>query len=166
MIYAIIGICISLYVMWCLFHKKKDIKNASFLTDKVVQEYDSFQHGLKSETMKPETIVHYGKTRFAFDETTEKIFIQTSRIPQGMAIHCADITYYEMVRDGETIAPEAVFTHPVGLSEYAGETCSDLHITVWTADGSKVVLPILESPPGISTLIFMRPRPRAKSPLC
>lgn len=109
----------------------------------------TFQDDLKAAALRPAQIVHYGKIRFAYDEAKGRVFIQTGRVPNGQALDSAEIDSFEIFRDGEIIASQAILPDPAELSEYAGgEACRNLHIVIQTRVGSKIILPIIDSPPG------------------
>lgn len=67
-------------------------------------ENPSFKEKLKSGKMNPDKNIMYGQNQFARDSVKKRIFVQSTKMPDGILVKYKDILSFELIRDGETIA--------------------------------------------------------------
>jgi hypothetical protein len=148
MIYNVIMMvaAVAFFLIWIYFLIKRS-PPAKNKPDPTWQAYAFFRDGIKNTGSKPETVISYGKTCFAYDMERNIVFIQTGSIKGTLELSLYDIQYFKLYRDGRVLeynSSEQQNSFEEG-DKYAGGICSDLHITITKTDGSEIILPFIDS---------------------
>jgi hypothetical protein len=139
-------VCVAFFLIWIYFLIKR-APPAKIKPDPTWQAYASFRDGIKNIGSKSETVISFGKTCFAYDGKSNKIFIKTGNITGTIELNLNDIMYFKLYRNG--MISEYDLSEQYNSSEggirHIGGICSDLHITITKTDGSEIILPFIDS---------------------